>query len=153
MLGHYDPYLVALSVVVASFGGYVALDLASHARDAGRGRNGWLGAAALALGAGIWSMHFIGMMAMRMPVPVSYDILLTALSFFLAVGVSGTVLFAFAHFRGGRPTLSRGGRLTGVRSVSPDYGVLGRVRRPRSAVYPSRSCLCLLPLSLPPRPT
>ncbi len=42
LLGHYAPYLVALSVVVPCFGGCVALDLASHARGAGRGRNGWL---------------------------------------------------------------------------------------------------------------
>nr|WP_247897040.1 MHYT domain-containing protein [Azospirillum argentinense] len=135
VLGHYDPYLVALSVVVASFGGYVALDLASHARDAGRGRNGWLGAAALALGSGIWSMHFIGMMAMRMPVPVSYDILLTALSFLLAVGVSGTGLFAVAHGGGGRTTLAAAGLLTGFGIVSMHYVGMAGMRLPVPLVY------------------
>ncbi|WP_454017629.1 hybrid sensor histidine kinase/response regulator [Azospirillum sp. Marseille-Q6669] len=135
MLGHYDPYLVALSIVVASFGGYVALDLASHARDAGRGRNGWLGAAALALGAGIWSMHFIGMMAMRMPVPVSYDILLTALSFLLAVGVSGTGLFAVAHGGGGRATLAAAGLLTGFGIVSMHYVGMAGMRLPVPLIY------------------
>ena len=135
VLGHYDPYLVALSVVVASFGGYVALDLASHAREAGRGRNGWLGAAALALGAGIWSMHFIGMMAMRMPVPVSYDILLTALSFLLAVGVSGTGLFAVAHGGGGRTTLAAAGLLTGFGIVAMHYVGMAGMRLPVPLVY------------------
>ncbi len=135
VLGHYDPYLVALSVVVASFGGYVALDLASHARDAGRGRNGWLGAAAVALGAGIWSMHFIGMMAMRMPVPVSYDILLTALSFLLAVGVSGTGLFAVAHGGGGRTTLAAAGLLTGFGIVAMHYVGMAGMRLPVPLVY------------------
>ncbi|MBK3774567.1 PAS domain S-box protein [Azospirillum brasilense] len=135
MLGHYDPYLVALSVVVASFGGYVALDLASHAREAGRGRNGWLGAAALALGAGIWSMHFIGMMAMRMPVPVSYDILLTALSFLLAVGVSGTGLFAVAHGGGGRATLAAAGLLTGFGIVAMHYVGMAGMRLPVPLIY------------------
>ncbi|MDQ2101893.1 hybrid sensor histidine kinase/response regulator [Azospirillum isscasi] len=135
VLGHYDPYLVALSVVVASFGGYVALDLASHARDAERGRNGWLGAAALALGAGIWSMHFIGMMAMRMPVPVSYDIALTALSFLLAVGVSGAGLFAVAHGRGRRMTLPAAGLLTGFGIVAMHYVGMAGMRLPVPLAY------------------
>ncbi|KAA0682478.1 MHYT domain-containing protein [Roseomonas genomospecies 6] len=140
MLGQYDPYLVALSVVVASFGGYVALDLASHAREAGRGRNGWLGAAALAMGAGIWSMHFIGMMALRMPMPVSYDLPLTGLSFLLAVAVSGAGLFAVAHGRdrwerGRWLTLAVAGMLTGFGIVSMHYVGMAGMRMPVPLVY------------------
>ncbi len=140
VLGQYDPYLVALSVVVASFGGYVALDLASHAREAGRDRNGWLGAAALAMGAGIWSMHFIGMMALRMPMPVSYDLALTGLSFLLAVAVSGAGLFAVAYGRDRWErrrwlTLAVAGMLTGFGIVSMHYVGMAGMRMPVPLVY------------------
>ncbi|PWC82090.1 histidine kinase [Azospirillum sp. TSH100] len=139
MPGHYDPLLVALSYVIAVFGGYVALDLAHHARgglagafpaadrrseggNSGPCDNRRLAGAALALGAGIWSMHFIGMLAYRSDMPIGYDAGLTALSFLLAVGVSGAGLFAVARNR--RPnhfTLPVAGTLTGLGIVSMHY--------------------------------
>lgn len=137
MPGHYDPLLVALSYVIAVFGGYVALDLAhhtgngtahpaiaSHRRDgsgSGLGDGRRLMSAALALGAGIWSMHFIGMLAYRSDIPISYDAGLTALSFLLAVAVSGAGLFAVARNRPRRYTLTVAGTLTGLGIVSMHY--------------------------------
>src|SRR5258705_68364 len=62
--GTHDPYLVALSILVASFASYTALDLSGHVGPArGFARRVWLVAAALTIGGGIWSMHFGGMMA------------------------------------------------------------------------------------------
>src|ERR1700726_3442173 len=76
--GTYDPYLVALSVLVASFASYTALGLSGHVGAAqGRGRRVWLVAAAITMGCGIWAMQFIGMLAFVMPIPMSYDIRLT----------------------------------------------------------------------------
>jgi len=135
VLGHYDPYLVALSVIVASFGGYVALDLAAHAHEARRGRNLWLGGAALAMGAGIWSMHFIGMLAFRAPMPITYDIALTLLSFLLAVAVSGAGLFAVAQGRPRRFTLPAAGLLTGFGIVSMHYVGMAGMRMPAHMTY------------------
>ncbi|MCW2243678.1 hybrid sensor histidine kinase/response regulator [Azospirillum canadense] len=135
MPGHYDLFLVALSVVVAAFGGYVALDLASHAREARRGRNAWLAAAAVALGAGVWSMHFIGMLAFRAPAPVAYDLTLTALSFLLAVGVSGTGLFAVARAPQRRFALAMAGTLTGLGIVSMHYVGMAGMRMPARMTY------------------
>ncbi len=88
--GTYDPYLVALSILVASFASYTALDLSAHVRPArGFARRAWLVAAALTMGGGIWSMHFVGMLAFIMPTPMSYDIGLTALSLVVAIFVTG----------------------------------------------------------------
>jgi NO-binding membrane sensor protein with MHYT domain len=68
--GTYDPYLVALSILVASFASYTALDLGGRVGAArGLARRIWLLAAAITMGAGIWSMHFIGMLAFIMPMP------------------------------------------------------------------------------------
>src|SRR6267142_6878196 len=88
--GTYDPYLVALSVLVASFASYTALGLSGHVGAAqGLARRVWLVAAAITMGGGIWSMHFIGMLAFVMPIPMSYDIRLTTLSLLVAIFVTG----------------------------------------------------------------
>ena len=71
--GTYDPYLVALSYAVACFASYTALDLAGRVRaSTGWARGGWLTTAAISMGGGIWSMHFIAMLAFLMPMPVSF---------------------------------------------------------------------------------
>src|ERR1700716_2243149 len=88
--GIHDPYLVALSILVACFASYTALDLSGHVAPArGFARRVWLAAAALTMGGGIWSMHFVAMLAFIMPIPMSYDIGLTTLSLVVAILVTG----------------------------------------------------------------
>src|SRR5882757_1348209 len=88
--GTYNPYLVALSILVACVASYTALDLSAHVGLAGGfARRVWLVAAALTMGGGIWSMHFVGMLAFIMPTPMSYDIGLTILSLVVAIFVTG----------------------------------------------------------------
>lgn len=68
MNGTYSPSMVVLSVLIAMFASYVALDLANSVTVArGRARLAWLAGGSLAMGSGIWSMHFVGMLAFRMP--------------------------------------------------------------------------------------
>ena len=72
--GTYDPYLVALSILVAAFASYTALDLGGRVAAArGLARRVWLVAAAITMGGGIWSMHFVAMLAFIMPTPMSYE--------------------------------------------------------------------------------
>src|SRR5262245_45563953 len=80
--GSHDPVLVALSILTAALASYTALDLATRMRAAsGSASLGWLVAAAGAMGGGIWSMHFVAMLAFSLPgIDVSYDPLLTLLS-------------------------------------------------------------------------
>src|SRR5450830_1038455 len=81
----YSLGLVILSVVVATIGAYVAIEIAQRVRTAERRRRIlWTGGGALAMGLGIWSMHFVGMLALHLPV-VWYDAFFTFASVFAAV--------------------------------------------------------------------
>ena len=94
VIGTYDPYLVALSIAVACLASYTALDLGGRIRGSRRwARVAWLATASIAMGGGIWSMHFIGMLAFIMPMPVGYDLGLTLLSLVVAIGVTGFGFF------------------------------------------------------------
>ena len=74
MTGAYDPLQVALSVLIAVSASYAALDLAGRVTAAsGRVRLAWLIGGSTAMGIGIWAMHYIGMLAFHLPVPVQYD--------------------------------------------------------------------------------
>jgi signal transduction histidine kinase len=89
----YDPLLVALSIAVAIVASYVALDTAGRVRGArGRLRLGWMIGGAFAMGVGIWSMHFIGMLAFHLPVPMRYDLSLVVLSVVVAIFASGLAM-------------------------------------------------------------
>jgi len=90
----YDPALILLSVVIAIQGGYVSLSLARQLSQAsGSRRKALLAASALSLGVGIWAMHFIGMLAVKLPLVVNYDVLLTLVSALVAVLVVGLGVF------------------------------------------------------------
>jgi len=88
--GTYNPHLVALSILVAAFASYTALDIGGRvAATRGAAPRVWLVPAAIAMGGGIWSMHFIAMLAFNMPTAMSYDIGLTTLSLVVAILVTG----------------------------------------------------------------
>lgn len=81
----YNYSLVLLSVLVAILASYTALDLAARvSANTGRAARIWQIGGALALGLGIWAMHFIGMLALSLPIAVSYDLSPTAASLALA---------------------------------------------------------------------
>jgi two-component system sensor histidine kinase/response regulator len=85
----YDRFLVVLSIVLAVGASYVALDLAGRTAAAkGRFRRYWLMGGAFAMGAGIWAMHYVGMLAFRIPVPVFYHLPTVALSLVAAIAAS-----------------------------------------------------------------
>jgi NO-binding membrane sensor protein with MHYT domain len=91
MIGTYDLTLVILSYVVAIFASFIALDITGRLRDIDntfKSRITWLCCGSLSMGAGIWSMHFIGMMAFKMDMPMGYDSFYTFMSMFIAVAAS-----------------------------------------------------------------
>jgi NO-binding membrane sensor protein with MHYT domain/CheY-like chemotaxis protein len=91
--GWYSPLVVLLSVLIASLASYTALDLAgrvSLARD--RERLAWITCGAVAMGVGIWSMHFVGMLAFHLPVPITYAAGLVLLSVLVAIVASAFAL-------------------------------------------------------------
>src|ERR1700749_5105391 len=82
----HDPVLVALSFIVALLASYCSLDMAERWRaSSGRARAFWLGMGGLTLGAGIWSMHFIGMTAFTAPLEQGYALDDTIFSGVIAV--------------------------------------------------------------------
>ena len=98
MTSHYHFGMVALSVLIAFLASYAALDLAGRTRAAhGARRWVWLSGGASAMGLGIWAMHYIGMLAFRLPVPVLYDLPTVAVSLFAAVAASGVALFVVSR--------------------------------------------------------
>lgn len=89
----YDAPTVAASVLIAIYASFVALDLAKRVRSSDRAlARAWLLGGSLMMGTGIWSMHFLGMLAFQLPVAVGYEYGLTALSWLAAVAVSGVAL-------------------------------------------------------------
>ena len=101
----YNHWLVALSLVVAMLVSYTALRLASRvATSEGKGSRIWLGIGAIAMGVGIWSMHFVGMLAFSLPISLAYDVTTTLASLAAAIVTSG---FALAITSGQRLTVPR----------------------------------------------
>ncbi|NRF72049.1 EAL domain-containing protein [Aquincola sp. S2] len=105
LLSKYDPWLVALSIVIASIASYVALDLAKRVRTPDRALAvGWWAGGSVAMGSGIWSMHFVGMLAFSLPVQLGYTTWLTIASWAAGVAVSGVALAVAGY---GQLTLAR----------------------------------------------
>lgn len=92
--GSYDPWLVAASLMMAVMASYTALNMTGRVTSSqGWLARLWLGGGAVALGIGIWSMHFLGMLAFQLPIPVGYDPELTLISALIAVAASGFALW------------------------------------------------------------
>jgi diguanylate cyclase (GGDEF)-like protein len=97
---HFAPGYVALSVFVAALAGYIALDLVQRSTVAeARARHVLIGVGGVTMGLGIWSMHFIGMLSLKMSMPASYDPVLVALSMVAAILGSGVALALVARAR------------------------------------------------------
>ena len=123
MVGTYDSWLVVLSVVVAVVSSYVALALASPIAASKDRKTAlyWQIGGGFSLGTGIWSMHFIGMLALRLPIPMSYDIPITLLSLLIAVAISTFALYSMSEGTFSTRRLLGSGLLTGVGIISMHY--------------------------------
>ena len=130
MAGTYDLWLVLLSVIVAVNASFVALDLAARvvASKGQRAEWFWIAGGAISMGTGIWSMHFIGMLAFRLPIPISYEISITLLSLLAAVLASGLGLFAASRDALGSHRLLGAGLLMGAGIASMHYVGMAAMR-------------------------
>lgn len=94
LIGNYSPALVLISLCVAILASYTALDMTGRIATAkGRAAHLWTVGGALAMGVGVWSMHFIGMLAFSLPFDLGYDIGITALSLLIAILSCGFALW------------------------------------------------------------
>ena len=96
----YSPALVLISLCVAILASYTALDLSGRIATArGRTQYLWIAGGALAMGFGVWSMHFIGMLALQLPLALGYDLGLTLWSLLVAILSSGFALWLVSQPR------------------------------------------------------
>jgi len=116
MTGIYHPLLVCLSLVVAFLASYTAVELSGglNALASAKRRPLWLVGGAVSMGLGIWSMHFIGMLAFSLPIAVGYDFSITAASLFLAISVSLIALATASRGALSRRRLCVAGTIMGI---------------------------------------
>ena len=131
MIAFYDPFVVALSIVVAIFGSLTAL-LISSGYEKRIHVGGYAGCLAcyggIVMGGSIWSMHFIAMLALHLPVSISYDPWRTALSLALPIVVTGLSLRIASGEMLGRWSVPVGGLLMGLAISGMHYLGMSAIR-------------------------
>ncbi|KVF78084.1 histidine kinase [Burkholderia sp. FL-7-2-10-S1-D7] len=130
MHGTYNLLLVLLSLVIATLASYTALDLAAFISllDNPTLKRAWLAGGAAAMGTGIWSMHFVGMLALSLPIPLGYALPDTGASLAIAVLVSYFALNVVTRARLSRRRLLAGGMLMGAGIVGMHYTGMAAMR-------------------------
>ncbi|PPU25968.1 putative bifunctional diguanylate cyclase/phosphodiesterase [Xanthomonas arboricola] len=136
MVGTYNPGMVMLSLVVAVLASYTALHLAARV-TASRGGNAvaWLMGGAVAMGIGIWSMHFVGMLAFRLPIPLGYDLALTTYSMLAAILASAFALWLTSRADLPWLRLGMGAVLMGLGIALMHYMGMGALRMSPAISY------------------
>jgi NO-binding membrane sensor protein with MHYT domain len=136
LAGMYDYRLVALSVLIAVLASFAALDLGGRV-TASRGsvRSVWLIGGAAAMGVGIWSMHYIGMLAYSLPVPIFYHWPTVLLSLLAATLASAVALFVVSRNEMGPLRIGLGGLLMGTGIAAMHYVGMNAMRLPAMCQY------------------
>ncbi len=136
LVGIYDYRLVALSVLISMLASYAALDLGGRV-TASRGsvRSLWLMGGAAAMGIGIWSMHYIGMLAYSLPVPIFYHWPTVLLSLLAAILASAVALFVVSRNEMGPLRIAIGGLLMGGGIAAMHYVGMDAMRLPAMCHY------------------
>lgn len=136
MTGTYDFRLVALSVVIAIFASYAALDLTGRIIASRRkSRLFWLFGGASAMGLGIWSMHYIGMLAFQMPMQVLYDVPTVVVSLLAAIVASAVALFTVSRRQMGIWQTVAGGVVMGSGIAAMHYIGMAAMRMSARVTY------------------
>jgi two-component system, sensor histidine kinase and response regulator len=139
IVGVYDLRLVTLSVLISILAAYAALDLAGRVTAAtGKARFFWLSGGAIAMGVGIWSMHYIGMLALKLPVTVSYDWPTVLLSLLAAIAASRVALFVVSREEVGAPSIVLGSVVMGSGIAGMHYIGMEAMRLPAMCHYSPR---------------
>ncbi len=122
MIGTHNPWLVALSIVTAIFASFTVFHLVGRSKTPQRfSQKSLLLMSALAMGGGIWSMHFIAMLAFKLPAAVNYDVLITLISLLVAIFMAGVGIFTVSVGRMTTAKLLVGGGFTGVGIAAMHY--------------------------------
>ncbi|HCJ29369.1 MAG TPA: hypothetical protein DHV63_08760 [Pseudomonas sp.] len=136
LVGNYNNILVFFSFVVAVLASYTALDMAGRVAAAkGRAARLWLAGGAFSMGLGIWSMHFIGMLAFSLPIPLGYDPLITAGSLIISIGASALALWLVCQRDLPWSRLFQGALLIGAGIAVMHYSGMAALRMQPGILY------------------
>jgi len=134
--GSYDYSEVANSVLIAMFASYAALDLAARVTAAKGGiRLAWLSGGAIAMGLGIWAMHFKGMLAFHLPVPVAYHWPIVLASLLLAILASAVALYVASRKKMGLVDASTGSVIMASGIAGMHYMGMAAMRLPATTQF------------------
>ena len=136
----YDARLVTLSVVIAVLGSYIALDLAGQSGVAqGWARKLWLTGATMALGISTWALHFIGMLAYQLPIPIVYDFTIVFISMAVAIAGAGAGLVVVNRKQPlGWLTLATGAALVGFSIIALHFTAMAAMRVAAISFYDAK---------------
>jgi len=146
LVSSYNEVLVACSIIVAILASYTALNMASRASSAsGQAAVLWLFGGSFAMGFGIWSMHFIGMLAFSLPIDLGYDVPLTVLSLLIAIASSALALYLVCQEKLPFSRLISGGILMGLGIAAMHYiGMDAMLMNPHIVYVPSLVVLSII---------
>ena len=128
--GSYDGILVAVSYVVATLASYAGLLISERIRvaESVQSRSAWLGVGSVAMGMGVWAMHFIAMLAFVLPIPVAYDLDITIASVVPAVLACALALHVMGSSQRGRWHYIIAGTLVGAGIAVMHYTGMAAMR-------------------------
>ena len=129
MIVSYDAVLVLLSICVAIIGSFTGLlIMARRGAFTTAPYKLKIVAGAVTIGTSIWSMHFIGMLALGLPIPVEYDGLITTISVFIAIVLTGLGFYAASSGHIARYAVLAGGLLMGSGIAGMHYMGMSAIR-------------------------
>ena len=136
MQGSYNYLLVALSYVIAVAASYTALELGRRVSESsGLVAASWLCGGAFSMGIGIWTMHFIGMLAFSLPMAFSYDVTITVVSLLVGIAASAFAIFVASRERQGFAKIAFSGLLLGGGIASMHYTGMAAMEMEATITY------------------
>jgi signal transduction histidine kinase/CheY-like chemotaxis protein len=136
LTGYYETPLVLISILVAIVASYSALSLAGRVTQSrGRAMLAWTVGGAVAMGSGIWAMHFVGMLAFRLPIETAFDPQITMVSLLLPIAASMLALWQVSRFHLGRTRLAVSAVLMGIGINAMHYTGMAAMRMSPGIVY------------------
>ena len=136
LTGTYSPSLVVISLLIAILASYTALDLVGRIATAkGRAVTLWMAGGALAMGIGVWSMHFVGMLAFSLPFKLGYDLPITLLSLLIAVLSSWFALWLVSQPRLPALHLTYGALIMGAGISAMHYTGMAALQMQPGIIY------------------
>jgi NO-binding membrane sensor protein with MHYT domain/CheY-like chemotaxis protein/nitrogen-specific signal transduction histidine kinase len=136
LAGHYETPLVVVSILVAIVASYAALSLAGRVSESrGRAVLAWIVGGAIAMGSGIWAMHFVGMLAFRLPIPIAFDLPLTLASLLLPIAASCLALWQVSRAELGPVRLAASALVMGIGINAMHYTGMAAMRMEPGIVY------------------